>query len=386
MKDCINSGTRVLAVNTSVKENVKKDNLLMPTMSVDLDGLCEVARFSCDGREMLRSKSTTKLRELPRLSVDSRERSLQASSSETEPKEIYRSSLGQGMPNVVAKLMGLESMPSSAPQEPTELCEKDRIVHPLKSSDHTPEQTESVYSQIERRVKELEFPQSHKDLRARKHAMDTMQAKGMLENKESKLTSDKNQNLKRADSYNPKVTTPRAFESPIAIMKPAKSIKRPGDLVEGLSRTSDSVSRRKAKEQTPPSEKRNGERVSQKIRMPLIQRSPRPQQPVREKSGSLVKAPSSSSPRVQQRKLEQEKKPPRPSARKQNASRKPLGPVLSNANLRAEPRREKIDDPQGREAEEISQRKNDDINLATMVNSPPYQQDNQKVRVMLSRF
>lgn len=444
MKDSINGETRLLSVRTSAKEEVKKDSVLSyrdsprPIRSVGLNdssrvlgrlmespwSASEVPRSSCDGREMLRSKSSTKLRELlrelPRLSLDSRERSLQS-------LNFDRSSLSQGIPSVVAKLMGLEAMPSSASENPMRLSkksgdsfhgggEKDRVIHPLKSSlgasetrklknagpvsKHISKQTESVYSQIERRVKEIEFPQSNKDLRALKHVLDTMQAKGVLENEESKLTSEKKHNLKPADSQSPKINMPRTFESPIVMMKSEKAVKRSGDL-EGLSsltklRTSDSASRRKVKEQTPLGERRNVETSSQKIQAPLMQRSPRPQRPVRERSASPVKTLSSSSPRVQPRKLEPEKKKlPRPSARTQNGNRKPLEPVLSNGSLRVKPSRAKLDDQRGKEADEISQREDGNISLATrpqaevmgvdrsiIVNSPPYQQDNQKVCVL----
>lgn len=395
VKDSINAETRFLSVRTSAKDDEKKNNVFKhrdsprPVMSVDLNdalrvlvrlkegpNACEAPRFSCDGREITRSKSSTKLRELPRFSLDSREISLRSSNLDTQHRD--RGSPNQGIPSVIAKLMGLDTMPTSASQEPMELIkcnsqgstdlfpvesERDRMINSVKSSvgasdtqklknagpgsNHFPKQTESVYSQIQRRAQELEFSPSNKDLRALKHILDTMQAKGILDRQKSdcqqlKVTSQKNQNMMSADAQNPQISIPRAFESPIVIMKPAKSIKRPEDLEgpPGLRkiRTSDSPSRRKAKEQTPKAstrdpinDKRTEENKSQRSRTPLMQRSPRPQQPARERSGSPAKTMSPSSPRAQQRKLEAEKKP-QTSTRKHKANRKPLEPVLSNGS------------------------------------------------------
>jgi len=398
---------------------VRKDNVLIhrdsprPIMSVDLNdslrvlvrlkdapwNASEVPRFSCDGREIPRSKSSTKLRELPRFSLDSREASLQGSNFDTQTIDMDRGSLNRGIPSVVAKLMGLEAMPSSGSQEPMELAkhnrkklsdafcgddERDHTTHSLKSfhsapenrrlknagpvSKHSSKQTESIYSQIERGGKDLEFSQSNKDLRALKRIMDTMQAKGILESKESdnqqtKPSSQKNQNLKLPDSQIPQITTPIAFESPIVIMKPAKSVRRSGEL-EGLSglrklRTSDPASRKKAKDQAP---KAKDQGSSLRIQVPLMQRSPRPQQSAKERSVSPAKSLSCSSPRVQQRKLEPEKKP-RPSTRKQNqnVNRKPLEPVCTNDNLRVKPSRAQANELQSKQTDEISQREDDDI-------------------------
>ncbi|ONK76379.1 uncharacterized protein A4U43_C03F27070 [Asparagus officinalis] len=380
IKDSINGEFRVLSVKTSVKDEIKKDKVLKyrdsprPIMSVDMNDsiqvltrLREAPRFSCDGREMTRSKSITKLRELPRLSLDSRESSLQSSN-------FSRSSLNQGIPSVVAKLMGLDALPSSESQEPTKLArtntekysgegEKERI------SKHSYQQTESVYSQIDRRAKELEFSHSNKDLRALKHILDTMQAKGILGSKETE--SQQSKNLKPTDS--------QKFESPIVIMKPAKSIKRSEGL-EGLKKvqTSDPATRKKAKDQTPK-EKKTEESNSQKIRAPLMQRSPRRQQPSRERSESPVKSSGSSSPRVQQRKIEPEKKP-RALTRKKKAERKPFEPLLQNRNLRVKSQIQ-MDDNQGKKSAEICQREHGDISSATMIiNSPSCEKDNEMIQ------
>lgn len=396
VKDSINAETRVLSAKTTVKD-VKKEKVLKhidsprPTMSIDLSDSVrvlvrlkeapwndsEAPRFSCDGREISRSKSSTKLRELPRLSLDSREGSLRSSNLDAQYNEMGRSSPHRGIPSVVAKLMGLEALPDSASPKSMDVAEcnskkssdqlyedgeSDHGVHPGKSplgssqmgmlknavaaSKHGSKKTESVFSQIERRVKELEFSHSNRDLRALKHILDKMQAMELIESKgndglqskETSSQSQENQSMKPEDPANPKTSTTGAFNSPIVIMKPARPTKK-SDELEGLSglrrlRTNDSTKRKKAKDQAPKvSARETYESSAQKSLIPQMQRSPRPQQPVRERSGSPGKSSSSSSPRAQQRKLEQVNKP-QPSTQKRNAKRKPLEPVSPNGNLR----------------------------------------------------
>ncbi|CAA3023638.1 Hypothetical predicted protein [Olea europaea subsp. europaea] len=51
----------------------------------------------------------------------------------------------------------------------------------MRGSAEAPNTYPSVYSEIEKRLKDLEFAHSGKDLRAFKHILEAMQAKGLLE-------------------------------------------------------------------------------------------------------------------------------------------------------------------------------------------------------------
>ncbi|XP_073005037.1 protein LONGIFOLIA 2-like [Typha latifolia] len=436
-------------------------------------------RFSYDGREISRPflnfpdncKPSSKLRELPRLSLDSREDSLGTPNFDYKPnsslKDVSRSTMNQRAaaesiiqqeqgiynrpPSVVAKLMGLEALPnldfgSQEVMESAQDCEakgqnnndinrkaselienrkpdqtscssksslalREPVTRPQKNPDpvmrsmsnsrlpiekapwkqqdriHTPpkatlgnqdphikQQTVSVYSEIEKRLKELEFQQSDKDLRALKHILDAMQAKGLLETKKnegysSEISGSKSSSRKIAadensrsnnDMNNKQISFPvhtvmkesnaaGALKSPIVIMRPAKSIDLSGVSassiipLEGLpglpqlqtsvptDQKRASINSTMAKDQTrkgsprvpasrllpvaeDKSNKRREENGRQKSRSQAVERSPRPQQLLRENSGSLVHNPKSTSPRLQQRKhdVDRRSRPPIP--------------------------------------------------------------------------
>ncbi|KAE8678533.1 hypothetical protein F3Y22_tig00111408pilonHSYRG00097 [Hibiscus syriacus] len=299
-------------------------------------------RFSYDGREVnhLSSesrdtfKSAPKLKVLPRHSLDSCERSMRGSSHLTESFHSIGNldgrvtnppqSLGpqKRPPNVIAKLMGLESFPSSFsagdgqlgvsktcsvednypflrslrandPSRPTrtnsirsslkdpaspQWKNPDLIMKPISSSRfpiepapwkhvggsqgsqkhplkhvkvpvNNPNTFPSVYSEIENKLKDLEFKQSGKDLRALKQIIEAMQAKGLLETQKEEQA----ENLATQRDYEPKctslsqnprghqsplntlITSPkigsesnRTYECPIVIMKPAKLLEKVG--------------------------------------------------------------------------------------------------------------------------------------------------------------
>ncbi|KAI3970789.1 hypothetical protein MKX01_024436 [Papaver californicum] len=245
-------------------------------------------RFSYDGRDARRTSfdsrdrsKSTKLRELPRLSLDSRESYMKGSNtgpkSNLVSKELQRSSSYSynstsnsqqsfgtyKQPTcVVAKLMGLEELPNSIPtnevqitliktcpsgecdtfsrsSKTTDGSKQSRVSSPRTSikdaisprtSDSTmrpvsprlpiepapwkkldgsrgPQKSTSkneeivtratnphpsVYAEIEKRLKELEFRQSDRDLRALKQILDSMQEKGLLE---AKKEDDKHLNV-----------------------------------------------------------------------------------------------------------------------------------------------------------------------------------------------
>ncbi|KAI7984711.1 Protein LONGIFOLIA 1 [Camellia lanceoleosa] len=213
--------------------------------------LKDAPRFSCDGRELNRLsfesqetlKSTLKLKELPRLSLDSRD----------------------------AKLMGLETLPDdslardsqigSIKTFPVEDCDPLSRWEPVfseasseasKMSSRATNSFPSVYSEIEKRLTDLEFTQSGKDLGALKLILEAIQAKGFLETRREEQYS----NLATKKDYEPRHTSShlsarlvnqqkphsdrvnrstskgdnslRTFESPIVIMKLAKLFENSG--------------------------------------------------------------------------------------------------------------------------------------------------------------
>lgn len=250
----------------------------------------------------------------------------------------------------------------------------------------SPPSSISVYSEIEKRLKELEFQQSGKDLRALKQILDAMQAKGLLEKKTEDHTLHFQKNCINQNPQNPvglnqnprsanrrnlqgnqlafspikRSNTARAFDSPIVIMKPAKYIDRssvpassviPFDGFSGVRKcqTSDSVDNKRVivntrKESNPkvgPREPiasapgfmdkkvngKNEDNTSQKPRTRLTQTSFRPQPLTRENTGgSSTKNSGSLSPRLQQKKVELEKRsrPPIPTSDSSKPRRQPL--------------------------------------------------------------
>ncbi|PIN12612.1 hypothetical protein CDL12_14765 [Handroanthus impetiginosus] len=312
----------------------------------------DAPRFSYDGREINRtsfdsrdvSKSTLKLKDLPRLPLDSREgstRSLNVPSSrslnvDSKPDFLLKSmqkDIGvcdgklqsqqqqmpgnqAGPPSVVAKLMGLDTMPNSisssdtniglsrsytgedfvnsfertTPSKPIQLSSSsknswkepssprwrnlDSPMKPLsrfpiepapwKQIDRTrdapkpaskstrgptkaPATFPSVYSEIENRLKDLEFTESGKDLRALKQILEAIQAKGFLETPKGQGSNFMNQKddernvsstrsienrKQRTDqdlaSTKKKTVSSQNYESPIVIMKPAKLVEKSG--------------------------------------------------------------------------------------------------------------------------------------------------------------
>ncbi|KAJ8752289.1 hypothetical protein K2173_003925 [Erythroxylum novogranatense] len=402
----------------------------------------DAPRFSCDGREINRLsfesrdtvKSTLKLKELPRLSLDSREISMRSNPSSqlyypssdfpnsgSSNDESYDPKQSPGAqkrpPSVVAKLMGLEALPESASTShsgcnkisPAELSQSS--LRPLKTNDlsmqvripksprtsmkepisprwknpdlimkpvsklpiepapwkqldssrsshkpafkapkfpeKAPNSFPTVYSEIEKRLKDLEFNQSGKDLRALKQIMEAMQAKGLLQtgrkeqdsnfqnqrDTESKHTHP-NQKAGLSGPKNQQSNIVRTFESPIVIMKPAKLIQK-SDIspsvihIDGLSglhkvRTGGyadnrkgSVSSRSTRDQALRNSHKDSSINSSDKKVSLRnvkQSSTRPSQLLKDSTANSVKNSGSVSPRLQQKKLEMEKRsrPPTP--------------------------------------------------------------------------
>ncbi|CAA2990259.1 Hypothetical predicted protein [Olea europaea subsp. europaea] len=419
----------------------------------------DARRFSYDGREIsyipfesqVFPNSTQKLKDFPRLSLDSREGSMRNSNANSksifhaktshkdsgefngEVQSLQQTSGNQARPtSVVAKLMGLENLPDSVvvgdtnsssrrtyPVEefvnfsrssaetdssnqiqlstssklwkepssprgrnpdsimrhisrfsiesaPKKLIDMTRLPRKpasrsTRGSVKVPNTFPSVYSEIEKRLKDLEFAHSGKDLRALKQILEAMQAKGLLETQkegqdynvtclndhEQRYTSSRhdvrtvnNQKLqtdlvlassqKRADSL-------RHFESPIIIMKPAKLVQKSDmpaasvislDGFSGLPKLQsgkfihnrkDLSSRRAAKDRIFREGNRDNSvnsvnRRTDNRNLKTAHTSERTQQLHRESTPGFRKSSESISPRIQQKKLELGKrsKPPTP--------------------------------------------------------------------------
>ncbi|KAF5730199.1 hypothetical protein HS088_TW20G00571 [Tripterygium wilfordii] len=233
-------------------------------------------------------------------------------------------------------------------------CSQRPSVRPVKVPAAMPNSFPSVYSEIEKRLKNLEFKQSGNDLRALKQILEAMQAKGLLESRieeqasnfgiqkdcEPKCTSP-SQNLRFPSQRNPErnhhiSSTIKAcdsfetYESPIVIMKPAKLIEKSGipesslisvdhfaslnKLPSGVSVEGKKISttNRTAKDQS--SKNLNSDKRASSRNVKSTQSLARAQQLPKESVSSSVKSTGSVSPRLQQKKLELEKRsrPPTP--------------------------------------------------------------------------
>ncbi|XP_058764596.1 protein LONGIFOLIA 2-like isoform X2 [Vicia villosa] len=215
-----------------------------------------------------------------------------------------------------------------------------------KAQARTPESLPSVYSEIEKRLKDLEFKQSGRDLRALKQILEAMQEKGLLESRndeqvpnaggsrgdyEPKATnlnhnsrSGKQPNNPRNNSLSSTIKgsdSARAFDSPIVIMKPAKLVEKSefsasstipiGGFSASHNRNNISSP---LKDQSPKNIRRDASPSSTEKKTSITKntRSPqsqsRSQQFPRENNQSPVKNSGSVSPRLQQKKLELDKR------------------------------------------------------------------------------
>ncbi|CAO2818470.1 unnamed protein product [Amaranthus hypochondriacus] len=402
-------------------------------------------RFSYDGREINR-----KIKDLPRLSLDSRESSargyfidpkLSSNSSNERVACVQQPLTNQSRHSiVVAKLMGLDSLPASkrsnesqlgpikifseerrpslAPLRVPDACRPVRLpksprstrkestsprwknadavmkpvstskIHiepapwkhvdsgraspkhaskPMKSTPSTSSTSPSVYGEIEKRLKDIEFKQSGKDLRALKQILEAMQAKGLLEatkdeqsldlrNKRDHdgsemragTTSSNDFHTGRAINSKQKGSVaPKAFESPIVIMKPAKLVQKCGipasSIIpieglpalqrphsnEGASHRKNSVGTKTLKDQTVKDGRRDQVATSDKKHnnrsLRVTSTSSRSSQVVKDNPTNSSKNPGSISPRLQQKKLEFDKRsrPPTPPADSNKSRRQP---------------------------------------------------------------
>ncbi|KAK3225406.1 hypothetical protein Dsin_005268 [Dipteronia sinensis] len=231
----------------------------------------------------------------------------------------------------------------------------------IKVPANTTSSLPSVYCEIEKRLKDLEFKQSGKDLRALKQILEAMQAKGFLETSKEEHAS----NFGTQRDYEPKSFSPtqkpkyhrnlqsnnavasttggsdslKTFESPIVIMKPAKLVQKSNipassvisvDNLSGLhklqskgsedSTKKGSINSRAAKDQSPKSSHISYAVISSSDKKTIgrngksMNSSTKPQQLPKESTTNSTKSSGSVSPRLQQKKLELDKRsrPPAP--------------------------------------------------------------------------
>ncbi|KAD3640985.1 hypothetical protein E3N88_30208 [Mikania micrantha] len=169
-------------------------------------GVKDISRYSYDGRESpYKLKSISNIKEHPRLSLDSKQSSMKNRTNVVDQSQTHEPGSNKRPPSsVVAKLMGLEFLKCEAlkikpclDDEPTpasRLSRKSvspRIFNALTRIPLEPapwkqesKQTinkkardgcQSVYGQIEKRLTEVEFKTSGKDLRALKQILEAIQ-------------------------------------------------------------------------------------------------------------------------------------------------------------------------------------------------------------------
>lgn len=217
----------------------------------------------------------------------------------------------------------------------------------------------SVYGEIEKRLKDLEFKQSGKDLRALKQILEAIQAKGLLETRKEEQAShfgtqkdpmgksrNLNQNSRLQRQQNPPSncgTAPdiegsessRSFESPIVIMKPAKLVEKHGfnassmiplDTLSSLHKIQSNADSRNYPTSSRPakdpsrktgrleSTSSSADKKASGRNTKSTRTSSRPQQVSKENPASSAKSSGSVSPRLQQKKLDLERRsrPPTP--------------------------------------------------------------------------
>jgi len=214
----------------------------------------------------------------------------------------------------------------------------------IKPTSRTPDSFPSVYSEIENRLKDLEFKQSGRDLRALKQILETMQVKGLLETRKEEQASNvvRNKRDYELKSTSIKHSTRQetawesdstmAVESPIVIMKPAKIVEKTGPFASSvfpIHELSDShklqsggvhehgkkgiPSSQIAKDQSPRNSPKDtstsfSEKKANNIKtIKSTQSLPRSTQFPKENGPSSVKSSRSASPRMQQKKSASEK-------------------------------------------------------------------------------
>ncbi|CAN8256194.1 unnamed protein product [Cochlearia groenlandica] len=222
-------------------------------------------RYSYDERET--RKTVPKLKETPRLSLDSRSNSFRSArtSFSPEPQDVVTGHR-RTTSSVVAKLMGLEviadepvidqnrdknqnrfcdsprpifiaetdlqrsrssdtvkkMMPAKFPVKAAPWLQVDGAKKQVKADDVT---TQTVYGEIQKRLSQLEFKKSEKDLRALKQILEAMEKTHQVISKdEHKKTQSSSNFMLRTDQLTPSATSPSSKNfrsSSIVVMKAA---------------------------------------------------------------------------------------------------------------------------------------------------------------------
>ncbi|KAH6799125.1 hypothetical protein C2S51_035609 [Perilla frutescens var. frutescens] len=236
----------------------------------------------------------------------------------------------------------------------------------------------SVYSEIEKRLKDLEFTQSGKDLRALKQILEAMQSKKLLQTQKealgSNFTSHKDHEEKQlrfkhearsVDRRKPQTEEALGFtrrntiaarhsDSPIVIMKPAKPVEKAGipaasvfslDGLSGVPKLQDNEfvdngkvlsSGSTAKDTSSKSSQRESTVTSANMKydrtLKAAQTSTRSPQLAKDGYAGLGKSSASISPRLQQKKLELEKRARPPTPPDSSKSRRQPNRQLGESN------------------------------------------------------
>ncbi|CAL5186010.1 unnamed protein product [Lathyrus oleraceus] len=270
VKDSMLIDSQRLSVKTMAKQE-KKSRVLKNVDSPRPMTAWDSPRLSYDGRDLQSAlKSATKFKELPRLSLDSKERSIKSFNEGTKTRNLLKgpqkacggsNAIGKQIEepesakrpsSVVAKLMGIEAFPDWS--ETCDSCNTDKSetfigsrkdgsitnVTPYlqfskssESSTKASNRSLSVYGEIEKRMADLEFKKSGKDLRALKQILEAMHRY-----KESiDITSDQASNSPYDNRSNSSVSESLSVQSPRTRQKNPTSI-----AVERLNSTQGSKS------------------------------------------------------------------------------------------------------------------------------------------------
>ncbi|KAK1435860.1 hypothetical protein QVD17_01632 [Tagetes erecta] len=322
-------------------------------------------------------------------------------------------------PSVVAKLMGLEALPDSSssnqkdsglghfgpikihnssrssPREPTSPLWRNTEMKPvsrfplepapwkqrdgarspqrpvsrtLKSPTIIHSPFSSVYSEVDKRLKHLEFTQSGKDLRALKQILEAMQS--IETRKEGTQTIVKRQpistqNERFTDRQNSRGSNSlRAYESPIVIMKPAKLVERLGMPVEDFLIDDKKVMRNNIPKSTRRENTVNAAEVRSGGRYTRTTIGMSKQQLNKENATTSGKSSGSISPRLSQKRPELERR-----------ARPPTPPVDSNKSRKQSPKQgSELSSPGGRRSKysNIQQSDNRGRNVKVESKNPSY--------------
>ncbi|XP_019092833.1 PREDICTED: protein LONGIFOLIA 2-like isoform X1 [Camelina sativa] len=338
----------------------------------------ESHRLSYDEREMRNNgyKTGSKFKETPRLSLDSRSNSFRSPRADSPrsscPEEPETISHRRSNSSVVAKLMGLEVMADNSDteqrrenrfcdsprpmsrMEPTAL-QRSRSVDSMKkipasAASKFPMEPApwkqmkagdtalTVYGEIQKRLTQLEFKKSGKDLRALKQILEAMEKTQQLidESRDENSTLSTTTPMQRTNQPVPAATSPaRNFKSSIVLMKSAAPAS-PSSLSQNVSlpnvKVGNSKQTRKvtsgkqnAMDLTPRPGLYKGQHDSTKSNSPKTLRS---RQVLAADSCSMTKSgrsqQNSVSPRAQPKKLGFEKQS-RPTTPKSESGKKQIG-------------------------------------------------------------